>query len=155
MRREWMIPAVLLGMAIVGGITQADDGGITWFDLITEDSTVAQKFYGPLFGWQFEGESKDYWIVKHDGQSIGGIAAIRGEVPELTEDLWLAAIEVDDVDACVIAAKKAGGQIHQEPETVPGHGRYAVIVDPQSAPFTVWTPERSKKPQCCLCQVTV
>jgi len=72
MRGEWIIPrlerlllgvlTVLLGIAVLDGITYADNGGITWFDLITED-------------------------------------------------LWPAAIEVDDVDTCVKAAKKAGGPI--------------------------------------------
>lgn len=35
----------------------------------------------------------------------------------------------------------AGGTIHLEPDTAPGHGRYAVIIDPQGAALSFWNPE--------------
>jgi predicted enzyme related to lactoylglutathione lyase len=55
------------------------------------------------------------------------------------------AVEVDDVDACAKKTMKHGGKVHQPPETVAGHGHYAILVDPQDAPFTVWSTERAEQ----------
>lgn len=112
-----------------------------WFDLITEDAAAAHRFYGKLFDWEIEKQSATYAVASLDGRIVAGIAEIRGRLPEAPEDFWLLGVEVDDVDARVEAARGAGGKIHREPETVPGHGRFAVIIDPQGAALALWNPE--------------
>jgi predicted enzyme related to lactoylglutathione lyase len=112
-----------------------------WFDLITEDAAAAHRFYGKLFGWKIEKQSATYAVASLDGRSVAGIAQINGRLPDASEDFWLLGVEVDDVDAVAQAARAAGGRIHSEPDTAPGHGRYAVIIDPQGAALALWKPE--------------
>jgi len=135
------VPTVLLGLFALGLAGLATAAQPTWFDLITEDAAVAREFYGELFDWEFEKQSATYSIASHDGTKVAGIAQIHGRLPDLAEDFWLLGVEVDDVDECVARARKNGGRIHLEPKTAPGHGRYAVIVDPQGAALSLWKPE--------------
>ena len=128
----------LLALALAGNA-----GAVTpeWFDLITEDSAAAHRFYGKLFGWKIEKHSATYAVASIDGRSVAGIAQIRGRLPEAPEDFWLLGVEVEDVDTTVETARSAGATIHHEPDTAPGHGRYAVIIDPQGAALALWKPE--------------
>jgi len=34
-------------------------GEFVWYDLITSDVAAAKRFYGGLFGWEFEAAGKD------------------------------------------------------------------------------------------------
>jgi predicted enzyme related to lactoylglutathione lyase len=130
--------ASLLALVLAGSAAAEKP---TWFDLITEDAAVARAFYGKLFGWKFRKISPTYSVARLDGRQVAGIAEVRGRLPDAPEDFWLLGVEVGDVDATVEAARKQGGRVHREPETAPGFGRYAVIVDPQGAPLSLWAPE--------------
>ena len=132
----------LLALSLAGGAEAVEP---TWFDLITEDAAAARDFYGELFGWEFEKVSATYAIASHDGRRVAGIAEINGRLPDLSEDFWLLGVEVDDVDECVQRARKNGGKIQREPKTATGHGRYAVIIDPQGAALSLWKPEEGTR----------
>jgi predicted enzyme related to lactoylglutathione lyase len=132
----------LLALSLTGAAGAASP---TWFDLITEDAAVAREFYGELFDWKFEKYSPTYSVASRDGRRVAGIAEIRGHLPDRPEDFWLLGVEVDDVDECVERARNNGGKVHREPKTASGHGRYAVIVDPQGAALSLWRPEEGTR----------
>ena len=55
-------------------------GKFVWYDLLSDDVISAKKFYGELFGWEFEGENKadaKYTVIKHNGTPIGGIVYVE------------------------------------------------------------------------------
>ena len=57
------------------------EGRIVWRDLLTHTPEASRKFYGELFGWEFEspginigfGGGDDYMLIRHNGRLIGGI----------------------------------------------------------------------------------
>ena len=56
-------------------------GKIIWHDLLTNDPGASQRFYGELFGWEFEAigiasglkGNITYTLIRHHGQLIGGM----------------------------------------------------------------------------------
>jgi len=56
-------------------------GKIVWHDLLTNDPAASKRFYGELFGWEFEGVSSlaglgsdtAYTLIRHNGRLIGGM----------------------------------------------------------------------------------
>lgn len=51
--------------------------------------------------------------------------------------VWLGYIGVDDVDATVERVQAAGGGVMISPRDIPGVGRFAMVTDPDGAPFYV------------------
>ncbi|MDH3820904.1 MAG: hypothetical protein OEU59_07255, partial [Gammaproteobacteria bacterium] len=56
-------------------------GKIIWRDLLTNDPAASQRFYGELFGWEFESvgtasnlkSNSSYTLIRHNGKLIGGM----------------------------------------------------------------------------------
>jgi hypothetical protein len=57
------------------------NGRIVWHDLLTTTPAESWKFYGELFGWEFEspgldlgfGGESSYTLIRHEGRLIGGM----------------------------------------------------------------------------------
>ena len=110
-------------------------GQFVWYDLITSDVDGAKKFYGGLFGWEFEALGKDaseYTIVKADGTPIGGIIYSE-KAKEINGEQWLSYLSVADVDRAVSITKRHGGRVLVEAFEFEARGRTAVVADPQGA----------------------
>lgn len=110
-------------------------GQFVWYDLITSDVAGAKKFYGGLFGWEFEGAGKDdtaYTIIKAEGIRIGGIIYSK-KAKEIDGEQWLSYLSVSDVDRAVDITKKSGGRVLVETFEFEARGRTAVVADPQGA----------------------
>src|SRR5690349_21012966 len=50
---------------------------------------------------------------------------------------WLGYISVDDVDQSLARLKQEGGKAFMGPQEVPGVIRFAMVADPQGAPFYI------------------
>ena len=56
---------------------------IVWWEIETREPEVFQEFHSAMWGWTFEPAfvdtelDADYWIIKVDGQSIGGLQRSR------------------------------------------------------------------------------
>jgi hypothetical protein len=114
------------------------EGKFVWYDLLTDDVLAVKKFYGGLFGWEFEGEQRidaEYTVIIQNGAPIGGI--IFRKERKVDHSQWLSYLSVPDVDRAVgmIAAKN--GIIYREPFELPDRGRVAVVADPQGAPIVL------------------
>lgn len=110
-------------------------GQFVWYDLITSNVEGAKKFYGGLFGWEFEGAGKDdttYQIIKADGTPIGGIIYSE-KAKEINGEQWLSYLSVPDVNRAVSITKKHGGRVLVEAFEFEARGRTAVVTDPQGA----------------------
>jgi hypothetical protein len=113
-------------------------GAIVWNELLTSDAEAALKFYSALFGWEQMaridmGPKGAYLVFGADGVQMGGMmaAAIPGG------PLWLPYTQVDNSEATVALAVKAGATLCLGPLTVPGGGRIANFIDPQGVMFAV------------------
>ena len=72
---------------------------------------------------------------------ISGEARKRGVPP-----CWNGYIAVDDVDGYAARVHKAGGNVHREPEDIPGIGRFAVVADPHGAAFIIMKGDSAEGP---------
>jgi predicted enzyme related to lactoylglutathione lyase len=110
-------------------------GQFVWYDLITSDMAGAKKFYGGLFGWEFEAAGKDaeeYTIIKSDDTPIGGIIYSK-KAKEINGEQWLSYLSVADVDRAVEVTTRQGGSVLVEAFEFEARGRTAVVKDPQGA----------------------
>jgi predicted enzyme related to lactoylglutathione lyase len=109
-------------------------GKVIWHDLVTPDLDAAERFYGELFGWQFETLSSDYKLASNNGQLIGGVARLQDK--QRTSH-WLPLVSVPDVDSAVSKTTSAGGVQLLRPFDLPKRGQVALVADPQGAAFGV------------------
>jgi predicted enzyme related to lactoylglutathione lyase len=115
-------------------------GAPNWVDLGTPDIDAAAKFYGNLFGWQFQSAGPDaggYGMFTLGGKTVaaGGPLAEQGASPS-----WTLYFHTSDANATADAVKRAGGTIRAEPLDVFTAGRMAQFTDPAGALFAVWQP---------------
>ena len=110
-------------------------------ELHTKNPDAAKKFYGQVFGWEFEDTQMPqgtYTFIKADGEGIGGLLQMKGSAH------WVGYIGVASVKRAVNKATKRGGKVVVPFRKVPGHGAFAILTDPAGARFAVW--ESSSKP---------
>lgn len=115
-------------------------GKFVWYDLITDDVEAVKRFYGGLFGWEFEADGSEndpYVEVYHHGRPIAGIVYMEPVEQEHDISQWVSWMSVADVDEAVALVERAGGQVHRSPRNLPPRGRYAIVSDPQGALFAV------------------
>jgi predicted enzyme related to lactoylglutathione lyase len=107
-----------------------------WIDTSQRDLEGATRFYGGLFGWEFEEWiAGRYLVAKLDGLDVAGIALQPDDEPS-----WNTYIQVDSADWATNDALQLGGKVLAPPFDVAGAGRMAVIADPLGAVFFVWEP---------------
>jgi len=108
------------------------------FEIPADDPARAAKFYGSVFGWQFqkwEGPM-EYWMVTTGAQPEPGIdgGLMRRERPG---GGTVNTIGVESIDGAVNAIGKNGGTIVAPKMAVPGVGWLAYAQDPEGNTFGV------------------
>jgi predicted enzyme related to lactoylglutathione lyase len=99
----------------------------------------ASKFYGGLFGWEFQAGSSEhagYAICLKNGRAVAGIW-LRPDAPG-TPAVWTTYLASNNVDETIAKVQKAGGQVLLEPMDVMDQVRLAVAADPGEAVFGIW-----------------
>ena len=119
-------------------------GKFYWNELMTRDLERAKKFYADTLGWTFDpmsaGGGPTYWIIKAGGEMVGGLFDISGHDFDQVPESWMSYIAVDDVDARVAKAVKAGAQVMKPAFDIPGVGRIAILREPGGAGIGWMTP---------------
>ena len=111
-------------------------------ELNTNNVEKAKKFYGQLFNWEMEdvemGPSGLYTMIKPGKGTGGGILKhpMQGE-----PSIWIAYVEVTDIEAATKQAKSLGAKIVREVTEVPGGGWFSIIIDPTGATLGLWKPK--------------
>lgn len=105
------------------------------FELFAEDLDQAEKFYGPLFGWQMHPMGDDYRLIQIEG-GVGG-AFFKQETAVQRVRCY---IEVEDIDAKLAEIEAAGG-IGMCPKTKISdeHGFFAMFSDTQGNMLGLWS----------------
>ncbi|WP_030615933.1 VOC family protein [Streptomyces fulvoviolaceus] len=113
--------------------------GPCWVEVGTPDPAAAERFYGDLFGWRAETDSREemggYTIAYLGHLPVAGLVPLGEESQPVA---WFVTFAVSDVDATVEKVKSAGGSVVFEPGDVPDMGRFASVADPQGAGFHLW-----------------
>ena len=118
-------------------------GKFCWQELMTSDLTAAGKFYGELFGWQFEKSPNSahggYTLIKVNGRPAAGMMPQPPQCKSMSP-AWGLYIAVTSADETAAQARKLGGKVFAGPEDIPDVGRFAVLQDPQGAVFMILQP---------------
>ena len=113
-----------------------------WYELMTPDPAGATRFYESVVGWAVANPGLDGFdyreIADPAGSSIGGMMRLdAGMAAGGAKPGWLFYVGVDDVDATVDRVTTAGGAVLMPARDMPGVGRFALVADPQGAPFYI------------------
>jgi uncharacterized protein len=115
-----------------------------WADTTQPDADAAARFYGGIFGWEFEDKMPEGSGAKYLEATIGGraAAAISSGAPGATPETakWNTYVWVDSADDTAEKVREAGGTVTAEPFDVMGAGRMASFTDPEGAAFSAWQP---------------
>jgi predicted enzyme related to lactoylglutathione lyase len=107
-----------------------------WVDLDVPDPAEAERFYGGLFGWEFEQRSAGYRVARLDGADIAGVGSLApGAAVE-----WNTNIRVESAAETTARVAGNGGTVVAEARDTPGIARVAVCADPAGAVFRVFEP---------------
>jgi predicted enzyme related to lactoylglutathione lyase len=128
--------------------SKTGQGNFFWNELHTRDPEKVLPFYEKVVGFEHRkmdmGPSGAYYIISKEGVDRGGVTAhlAKGVPPH-----WLPYVYVDQVDDTIAKARKAGGQVPQNAEDIPGVGRFGVVQDPTGAVLAVMKPTPSQSSQ--------
>ena len=132
-----------------GETSKSIPGRWIWAELFTSDVTRAQKFYGSVFGWQFEtrGTSeKPYILIRNEGRPVAGMVRHPAADGDVLQSRWVGLLSVADVDATTNGIRKAGGTVLLDPLTLRGRGKVALVADREGARFGVLASESGDPP---------
>ena len=118
-------------------------GSFYWNELMTRDAETMKKFYADTIGWSFDGmpmPDGTYWVAKMGEQPVGGLFPLTAPQFDGVPEGWMSYLAVDDVDARVKKAEKAGAKLMRPIFDVPGVGRIAMLTEPGGAGIGWITP---------------
>jgi predicted enzyme related to lactoylglutathione lyase len=125
----------------MGERTEHKHGTHSWVDLSTSDAEAAKKFYGELFGWEFEDmptsdddDAMTYSMASLDGKTVAALFKGDGSLPVH----WNSYVTVEDVDGMAEQVSELGGELTAEPMDVMEAGRMLVLQDPTGAFLNLW-----------------
>jgi predicted enzyme related to lactoylglutathione lyase len=122
-----------------------EPNSLCWNELLTRDADAGKAFYPAVFGWEgrppaFEGAPKTYTVWELGGKQVGGMMEMTDEYfPAEIPPHWGVCFAVADCDGIVEKARSLGAAVTNEPMDMP-IGRFAGLIDPQGASFTVMQP---------------
>ncbi|MBD8868100.1 VOC family protein [Nocardioides donggukensis] len=117
-------------------------GTPSWIDLMAPDQDGAKRFYGDLFGWEYDDQPIDdqgntYSMARIEGDDVAGLGG-QMEHEQGQPARWNVYFAADDVDAVASKVQEAGGQVMAGPMDVFDSGRMAFAQDPGGAMFGIW-----------------
>jgi len=119
-----------------------EPNSLCWNEVLTRDAAADKAFYPAVFGWtatrpSFEGAPESYTVWLLGDHPVAGMMQMTDEYfPPEVPPHWNVCFAVADADATVAKARELGATIIQEPMDMP-IGRFAGLIDPQGAAFTV------------------
>lgn len=119
-----------------------EPNSLCWNEVLTRDAAASKPFYTSVFGWdagrpQFEGAPDTYTVWELGGKSVGGMMQMTDEYfPPEVPTHWGVCFAVADCDATVARSEELGATVTSAPMDMP-IGRFASLIDPQGAAFTV------------------
>jgi predicted enzyme related to lactoylglutathione lyase len=119
-------------------------GNFCWNELRTRDPQAAMKFYGDTVGWAFQKTATpdgiDYWLAMEGGRPVAGFFHLASPRFDCVPESWMGFLAVDDVNARVKKAEKAGAKLMMPIFDVPNVGRIAMLREPGGAGIGWMTP---------------
>ena len=131
--------------AFAGADLVNEPNSLCWNEVHTRDPEADKAFYSRVFGWaasrpSFAGAPDSYTVWQLAGRPVGGMMQMTEEMfPPDVPPHWSVCFAVADCDATVAKARERGATVVAEPVDMP-IGRFAGLIDPQGAWFTLMQP---------------
>lgn len=122
----------------------ATHGRVVHFEIPVDNADRANAFYGSVFGWQLQSmPGMGYTLVGTGPTGVTGPTApgyINGGMLTRQEPISqpILTINVDDIDAALIAVTEAGGSVLRGNQPVGPMGFAAYISDTEGNPIGLW-----------------
>jgi uncharacterized protein len=124
--------------------TRAEHGSFCWNERLARDVEAAKAFYRDTIGWSFDAmpspDGGTYWCAMHGSKPVAGIFPLTSPEFDGVPEGWMSYLAVDDVDARVSLATRAGAKLMRPIFDVPGVGRIAILTEPGGAAVGWMTP---------------
>ena len=110
-------------------------------ELASTDVGKAKNFYSKLFDWKLEDVpmADGAYTMIGVGDGTGG-GMMQHPMPG-APSMWLAYVEVGDIQAATAKAKSLGAGVIVDVREVMGAGWLSIIQDPTGAMLGLWKPE--------------
>jgi predicted enzyme related to lactoylglutathione lyase len=111
--------------------------GICHIEIPSKDFEKAKKFYGDVFGWEFQmmGEM-DYMTFKPPDGPGGGFDKSLEIASKPNLHIY---IEVDNIDAALKKVEGAGGTtVKEKTQITPEYGYFAIFSDLEGNKISIW-----------------
>ena len=114
-----------------------------WTELAVPDPEAAKAFYGAVFGWTGETDTRPeaggYTVFKLGAEPVAAVLPL----PEQGQPAaWNVCLAVEDAAAVAAKVEQNGGRILTAPDAdMLDLGRYGVLADPAGAAFAIWQPK--------------
>jgi len=116
-----------------------------WYELMTPEPEAATRFYEAVVGWHVQPPptaAVDYRMIAAADGTVAGMLLLSAEMQGAgAQPGWLVYMGVEDVDATAAQAKSLGGHVFVPPTNIEDVGRFALLADPQAAPFYIMHPD--------------
>lgn len=112
------------------------EGVPCWVEAQLSDVAAGKRFYGELFGWDFEDAYDSTVWARLDGDRVAALARKPdGRLPTV----WTVYFATPDARALAERIRAAGGQVVVPPVQMgAGLGAAALVTDPEGAVFALW-----------------
>jgi predicted enzyme related to lactoylglutathione lyase len=115
-------------------------GSPCWLEIATGDLAATKRFYGSVFGWEFEirtdAAGEDYTVALLDGDPVAGL---RNHVGPILD--WTLYLTTPDLDATARDVQRFGGRVIEDRHVVPGVGAKMLVDDPSGATVGMCQPD--------------
>jgi uncharacterized protein len=111
-----------------------------WTTCLVHDLDRAMKFYGQVFGWEFDVSREDgYAVATLRGREVAGIGTVAAAQPDV-QPAWITEVCIDDAATTVEAVIRAGGSVLAGPMDMSPASVLTVVADPSGAVFCATQP---------------
>jgi uncharacterized protein len=112
---------------------------IIHFEIPANQPEALTKFYGEMFGWNFQKApipQVEYWLCDtgSDGPGINGAIMQR----QNAQQPWMNYVDVASIDDALEKAVALGGRIALPKGRISSHGAAAAIIDPEGNICGLW-----------------
>lgn len=130
--------------------THPRPGDPVWIELMSDSLPRSRDFYGPLFGWEFRDQGKEfghYHLISAESDTVAGGMdnAIARQFnpdagPEAFLNYWGVYLHTHDAHALAERARAFGAHVLSEPMELPDRGSMVSIHDPSVGVLGAWQP---------------
>jgi predicted enzyme related to lactoylglutathione lyase len=109
---------------------------MTHVEIPADDVERAKRFYNAVAGWEFQEMDgfPGYWLFQSEPDRGGAVGARGSSAGKVTRNY----VNVDRLEDAIARAEENGGTVIEEPQDIPGQGRWAVVLDSEGNELGLW-----------------